>query len=108
MEQIQSSVSIDIQSDINNVPEHIDWCYGDQKPKQTKAFMLAIWDKNEQRSLHIDIWTKEMSKDEMHHFIFQTMNTMADTYSRATGNKEMANKIQKVANELEKEVKLGL
>ena len=108
MKENNSSITLNVQYDTQNTPEHIDWKYTEKKPTKTDAFLLAIWDKNTQKSLHIDIWTKDMTKDEMHHFIFQTMNTMADTYSRATGNTALADKMKQVCNDLEKELTLGL
>jgi gliding motility-associated protein GldC len=34
----------------------------------------------------MDLWTKEMSVEEMKQFFHQTLLTMADTFERATGD----------------------
>jgi gliding motility-associated protein GldC len=56
--------------------------------------MLSIWDLNENAALRIDLWTKKMMVDEMNDFFFQTLMTMADTYQRATNQKDLADEIR--------------
>lgn len=104
---IKSNINIAIEADDNNMPEQIEWAYfQDEKPQPaaTDALLLAIWDKQDKRSLHVDLWTKELTMSEMHQLIFQTMTTMADTYSRATGNKSLSTKMAAMLNELEKDL----
>lgn len=40
--------------------------------------------------LRIDLWTKQMTTDEMKAFFHQNILTMADTFERATGEGRMA------------------
>ena len=40
-------------------------------------------------TLRMDLWTKEMSIEEMNKFFFQTYITMADTFQRATNEDGM-------------------
>ena len=51
--------------------------------------ILALWDAETRNSLRIDLWAKDMSIDDMNDFFFQTLLSMADTYSRATNNKDI-------------------
>ncbi|MBP6623732.1 MAG: gliding motility protein GldC [Chitinophagaceae bacterium] len=92
-----STIAIQVELDENKVPEKIFWQAaegGVPNPAEAKAFMLSIWDLNENAALRIDLWTKKMMVDEMNDFFFQTMMTMADTYERATQQKELANEIR--------------
>ncbi len=50
-----------------------------------KSMVLSVWDGKEQNAMRIDLWTKEMSIDEMKIFFHQTLLTMADTFEKATG-----------------------
>jgi len=102
-----SSIHLDIHLDENKVPEKIFWEAaqgGVDKPTEAKAFMLSIWDLNENAALRIDLWTKKMMVDEMDHFFFQTMMTMADTYERATNHKELANEMREFSKSMKKKM----
>ena len=50
-----------------------------------KSMMLALWDHNFKNSLRIDLWTKDMPADEMKRFFYETLQTMGDSFLRATG-----------------------
>jgi gliding motility-associated protein GldC len=92
-----STIHLDVVLDDQKVPEKIFWQAaegGVDKPTEAKAFMLSIWDVNEQAALRIDLWTKKMMVDEMNDFFYQTMMTMADTYERATQQTELANEMR--------------
>ena len=56
--------------------------------------ILALWDGEARNSLRIDLWTKEMSVDDMNDFFFQTLLSMAETYQRATNNRELMAEIK--------------
>ena len=86
-----SRISLDVHLDANQVPERIDWEAEDGGAKSTcKAALLALWDEKEQNTLRIDLWTKEMTTDEMKAFFHQNILTLADTFERATGEGKMA------------------
>ena len=88
----QSEIKFTVSLDDENVPYAIDWDATDagEPKKPTKAIMLSMWDPEEKGALRIDLWTKEMTVEEMNHFFYQTFMTMADTYERATQNKEVS------------------
>lgn len=81
-----SEINLNVELDVNNVPEKITWKASDASDeiKKAKAFLLSVWDENEKNTLRMDLWTKEMSVEEMNKFFFQTYITMADTFERAT------------------------
>lgn len=88
----KSKISIDIELDVNHVPEKMHWHApdGGVENQETKAFMLGVWDDKAQEALRIDLWTKDMPVDQMKKFYHQTFVVMADTFERATDEKNMA------------------
>lgn len=86
-----SQIALTVHLDENNVPERIDWEAEDGGAKSDcKAALLALWDAKENNTLRIDLWTKEMTTDEMKAFFHQNILTLADTFERATGEGKMA------------------
>lgn len=87
-----SDIKITIELDENRVPEKLAWTArdGGVANEQAKAILLSLWDHNNQESVRIDLWTKDMPVDEMHVFFHQTLVGMTDSYRRATGNDKMA------------------
>ena len=67
-----------------------------------RAMMVAFWDAADKSALRIDLWTKEMMVDEMADFYYQTLMGMADTYMRATQQKEMMEDMKAFAKEFYK------
>ncbi|MBL7706427.1 MAG: gliding motility protein GldC [Taibaiella sp.] len=99
------NININVTLDNEKMPEHIDWNASGSsvaEPNQAKAFMLSIWDGQEKTALRMDLWTKRMMVDEMNDFFFQTMMTMADTFTRATRNEALSNEIREFARGFKK------
>lgn len=82
-----SLIELNIELNDNNLPQKISWSAedGNIKNKLAKAFLLSIWDIEEQNTMKIDLWTQEMTVEEMKQFFHQTLLTMADTFEKATG-----------------------
>lgn len=92
-----SQIRIDVKLDKDNLPVAIEWDADDsdfEGKEPAKGIMLSLFDGLQQNAMRIDLWTNEMRVDEMNLFFFQTMATMADTFERATGNKEVAEDIR--------------
>jgi gliding motility-associated protein GldC len=87
-----SEIKIKISLDENKVPEQIHWTAEDagERDQKSEAVLISLWDAEQQNSLRIDLWTKEMPVDEMKLFFHQTLVTMSDTYLRATQDEKMA------------------
>ena len=96
----KSSIVIDVELDDNRVPNAIEWSATDnttERPQQAKAVMLSLWDGAEKTALRIDLWTQKMMVDEMADFYYQTFMTMADTFDRATRQKELVAEMKEFA-----------
>ncbi len=91
----QSELKFNIGLDENNVPEKISWQSTEISEKgDSDAVLISIWDKKEQNTLKIDLWTKDMLVDDMKLFFYQTFLSLADTFERATSEPEMAQDIK--------------
>jgi len=86
-----SEIKLTVGLDENRVPEELTWSAqdGGVENEDAKAMMLSVWDSNNQESLKIDLWTKDMPVDEMKVFFHQTLVTMSDTFMRATQDEKM-------------------
>jgi gliding motility-associated protein GldC len=99
----KSQIRIDVSLDKDNMPAQIQWDADDadmEGKQEAKSVILAMWDGLQQNAMRIDLWTKEMNVEEMNLFIFQTVATLADTYERATNNKEVADDMRDYAHHL--------
>ena len=87
-----SPISIEVTTDENKVPEKIVWSAPDGgiEKKVAQAMLLALWDRQNQEALRIDLWVKEMPVDDMKMFFYQTLLTMSDTFLKATQDEKMA------------------
>src|SRR5437868_15058756 len=104
----KSTIQIDVLLDPNKVPEQINWSASDSSAEmmqKAKAMCLAFWDGADKTAMRIDLWTKEMMVDEMADFYYQVFSTMADTFQRATNQKELSADIKKFAVEFYKKFK---
>lgn len=105
----QSDIHLHISLDENKVPETIHWTAedGGVKNEVAHAFLLSLWDARSKDTLRIDLWTKDMEMDDMKRFFHQTFLSMADSYDRATDEKEMAEDIRDFARYFAERQKLG-
>ena len=100
-----STIKIDIDLDPNKIPQQISWTATDSNAdvvQKAKAMCIAFWDGADKTAMRIDLWTKDMMVDEMADFYYQMFSTMADTYQRATQQKELSQDIKNFAKEFQK------
>tara|TARA_B100001250_G_C19767858_1_gene775622 strand:+ start:1255 stop:1596 length:342 start_codon:yes stop_codon:yes gene_type:complete len=93
MKKKQRKANIDIQISLNenNIPEQISWKATDAKSTRSnaQAFLLSFWDSDTKNSFNIDLWTKEMTMEEMKFFIFQSLLKMSSILERSTGDEDL-------------------
>ncbi len=92
----ESKIAISVYKEAENIKK-IEWQADDSpnaKPQDAKAMILALWDAETKNSLRIDLWTEDMTVDDMNDFFFQTLLTMADTYQNATGDRNLMAEIK--------------
>ena len=84
----RAEIKLTIDLDDANVPQSITWESTDAENKEAlpvKSMMLALWDHNYKNTMRIDLWTKDMPVDEMKRFFYETLQTMGDSFLKATG-----------------------
>lgn len=86
-----SEIHLKIGMNENNLPVRMKWSAqdGDVKDAEARAFLLSIWDPAAKNTMKIDLWTKDMSIEEMKQFFHQTLLTMSDTFEKATGEQKI-------------------
>lgn len=101
-----ADIHIQVKRDDKQDIEHIRWQASDApspEVQDSKAMILALWDAEQRSSLRIDLWTKDMTVQDMNDFFFQTLLTMADTYYKATNNEVLMAEIKNFAQDFAKQ-----
>ena len=97
----KTKITIDIELDENHVPEKMTWNAedGGVQNQETKAVMISVWDEKTSEALRIDLWTKDMPVDHMKRFYHQIIVSLGQTYLRATGEEDVSQWLEEVAEE---------
>ncbi|MCY3998365.1 MAG: gliding motility protein GldC [Flavobacteriaceae bacterium] len=84
-------INISVTLDENKIPSKIQVDSTEEgfDKLNTPSMLLSLWDSENLEALKIDLWIKQMPVDEMKMFIHQTLDTLGDTYKRATSDEEM-------------------
>ena len=107
----KSEIKITVQLDDNKMPKKIEWEATDAGftgKKPAKTLMLSLWDEMDNVTYGIDLWTKEMKVEEMQKHYHQIILKMADTFERATNNKDAAGMIRNFSDEFVKKLELKI
>lgn len=90
----QKHIHITVELDDKNIPEKIEWEADDMQPGMQKtncrAMLLSLWDARNKDTLKLDLWTRDMTVDEMKIFFHQTLVTMADTLETAINDERIS------------------
>ena len=89
----KSDLTISVSLNQDKHPVKIEWAAqdsGSDGMRNTKAMMLALFDQKDHTTMRIDLWTPEMMVEEMQVFFYETFASMADTYERATNDKDLS------------------
>lgn len=82
-----AEIKLTVELDEGNNPENILWESSDAENTDqvpAKAMFLSVWDHNYKNTLKVDLWTKDMPVDEMKRFFYETLQTMGDSFLKAT------------------------
>lgn len=105
----QAEIIFRINLDHDQMPSKIEWNATDSKggdPQNCEAMLISLWDNQTKNTLGIDLWTKQMLIDDMNIFVYQTLNKLAETYNKATNDKDTANIISNCAAEVAEKLNL--
>jgi gliding motility-associated protein GldC len=96
-----SQIRIDVTTDADGVAA-IAWEADDApdgRRQAAAAMLLALWDPQGRNAMRIDLWTREMTVQDMNDFVYQTLLSLADTYRAATNNDGIMGDIKIFARE---------
>ncbi len=89
----KKDINITVELDDQDIPERIVWDASDMGGSDAatcRAMFLSMWEPQNKDTLKLDLWTRDMTIDEMKIFFHQTLVTMADTLTQATKEEQMA------------------
>jgi gliding motility-associated protein GldC len=91
-----AEIRVSVELDGNNLATRIVW-QASEAPgagaAKCDSMMLSLWDSEKKSTAAIDLWTREMTVEDMNLFVYQVLHRMADTYLRATKNEALAQSI---------------
>lgn len=99
--EVVTKKTITIEVGLDNEGMNVDmiWHADDAASiHNAKAMLLGFFDRESKDTMRIDIWTKDMMVMEMDRFVYYSLRGLADTYLKASANKELAEHMQKFAH----------
>jgi len=105
----KSEIKFFFEIDENKRPQTIHWQADDADfggLKEAKTMMLSLWDKNDNVTLGIDLWTKDMLVDDMNLHFYQIILKLGDTYRKSTSNPEVGKMFDEFASQYAEKIKL--
>lgn len=103
---MKSDIRITVEKDEHHVPENIIWHAddtGSAESYEAKALAFTVWDKKENTTLALHLWTKDMMVHDMYHFTAQTIHLLAETLERATKDDKSVNILHEFAEDFFKQ-----
>lgn len=88
-----AEIRVIVNLDNDSLPTHIEWQATEAKnsgPVPCQSVMLSLWDAETKTTAAIDLWTKDITVDDINLHFYQVFHKMADTYLRATKNSDVA------------------
>ena len=88
----KSEIKFIVSLDEKNIPEKIEWVAEDslsQDLKESKSISLSLWDDKKKNTLRIDLWTKEMTTDDMKKFYIDCLGGLSQSILNSTGDEFM-------------------
>ncbi len=104
----KSEIKIAVELDDNNIPEKIFWDADDKESpgmQETKSMSLSMWDHELKNTMRIDLWTKEMTIDEMKRFYIDCLGGLSQSILNATGDEVMSTKLNELCDDFVAHVK---
>jgi gliding motility-associated protein GldC len=105
---MKKTINFTVELDQTNNPEKISWDATDKPDSvvsETKSISIALWDESQKDTLRIDLWTKDMTIDDMKRFQIACLGGIAQTILRSTQDEFMSNEINALCDRLVKHVK---
>ena len=93
---MKQSLNFEVELDENHLPLSIKMSSSDGNAQEDhiKALMVSAWAAKTKETVRIDLWTKDMSVNQMFIMYYQTMLGMAGTLEKSTGHDKLANALR--------------
>ena len=103
----KSTITFEVELDEQNIPEKINWTASDSDGslKETKSVSVSLWDDAQNNAMRIDLWTKEMTVDEMKRFYINSLAGMAQMIMNSTSDEFMASQTNELCEKLVEHLK---
>ncbi len=91
-----AEINVTVELDGDNLPTSIQWQATEGQgdgPMPCQTMLLSLWDSEQKTAAAIDLWTKDMTIDDMNMHFYQVFHKLAETYLRATKNAAVAQRI---------------
>ncbi len=101
------TITFTVELDEARIPARIRWQATDagvDAPRECDGLLVSLWDRADEQTMGIDLWTSDFTVAEMNHHLVQTLVKLADTCERATSNLAAAGRIRALASELAEEL----
>lgn len=89
----KKNINITVELDDQNIASNIAF-KADDMPNvdavNCRAMLLSFWDAKHKDTLKLDLWTRDMTVDEMKIFFHQTLVTMANTLENSIDDERIA------------------
>lgn len=99
----EAEIRLKVKLDDQNVPVSMQWEATDAPeagPKACDAVFFSLWDPGSRNTLSFDLWTSDMSIDEMNFFTLERLLKLAETHRRATNGSEVSKLIEEFCQRL--------
>lgn len=99
----EAEIRLTVKLDDKNVPISMEWEATDSPQETAKpcdAVFFSLWDPVARNTLSFDLWTSDMSIDEMNFFTLERMLKLAETHRRATNGGEVSKLIEEFCQRL--------
>ena len=104
----KSEIKFIVSLDEKNIPEKIEWVAEDslsQDLKESKSISLSLWDDKKKNTLRIDLWTKEMTTDDMKKFYIDCLGGLSQSILNSTGDEFMSKETNNLYEKLIEHIK---
>ena len=105
-----AEIKLTVELDSENLPTNIEWEATEAREHGTmpcQSMLLSLWDSDSKTTAAIDLWTKDMTVEDMNLYFFQVIHRMADSYFRATKNGDISKLIHEFGDGLGSELGLN-
>ncbi|TAF35237.1 MAG: gliding motility protein GldC [Cytophagales bacterium] len=99
----QHDIRLSVELDDNQLPDKIFWNATDSptgRLEEAKAFILGIWDHKQRETLRIDLWTKDMTTDDMKRFCIDILGGLSETMRNSTDDEFVSRSIHELCVKL--------